>query len=379
MKKGFGILFTLSLIIVFSGCKKSNPDIEYDRKYIKEIREFRKEAMNYMMTANIPGGSFAVFKDGKLIYSEGLGYASQELEVAATRNTKFRIGKVTECLTGVLYQMLVAEGKLHPDSTVQFYLPDFPEKQFRLPVGKLSYHTSGIRQPYAAEDESRGMNMTLKQGIEQFKNDSLLHFPGLMQEQSMFNYNLLGAVIEKVTGKTYAQLLKEYITDTLHLNNTVIDNPFAVIKNRSDFFDLNFVVQIINAPTRDLRHRAAAEGLLSNAEDLATFGNSILQSIIISEDIKAELLKPVVLFDEKKSTLNNGWIYMTDNNGAIFYGRAAGITGGGAALLVYPDEQLVVAATINLTDNGGQLPIMALAEKFRKKPEAANETSEKKE
>lgn len=378
MKKGFGILFTLSLIIVFQGCKKPDPDIEYDRKYIKEIREFRKEAMSYMMTANIPGGSFAVFKDGKLIYSEGLGYASQELEVAATRNTKFRIGKVTECFTGVLFQMLVAEEKLHPDSTVQFYLPDFPEKQYRLPVGTLSYHTSGIRQPNATEDESRGMNMTLKQGIEQFKNDSLLFFPGLMQEQSMFNYNLLGAVMEKVTGKTYSQLLKEYITDTLHLNNTVIDNPFAVIKNRSDFFDLNFVAQMINAPARDLRHRAAAEGLLSNAEDLATFGNSILQSKIISESIKAELFKPVVLFDEKKTTLNNGWIYMTDNNGAIFYGRAAGITGGGAALLVYPDEQLVVAATINLTDNGGQLPIIALAEKFRKKPEATNESSESK-
>ncbi len=55
--------------------------------------------MSYLMTANVPGGSFAVFKDGKLIYSEGLGYASQELEVAATRNTKFRIGKITECFT----------------------------------------------------------------------------------------------------------------------------------------------------------------------------------------------------------------------------------------------------------------------------------------
>lgn len=378
MKKGFGILFTLSLIIIFTGCKKPDPDIEYDRKYIKEIREFRKEAMSYMMTANIPGGSFAVFKDGKLIYSEGFGYASQELEVAATRNTKFRIGKVTECFTGVLFQMLVAEGKLHPDSTVQFYLPDFPEKQYRLPVGTLSYHTSGIRQPNAAEDESRGMNITLKQGIDQYKNDSLLYYPGLMQEESIFNYNLLGAVMEKATGKTYSQLLKEYITDTLHLNNTVIDNPFAVIKNRTDFFDLNFVAQMINAPARDLRYRAAAEGLLSNAEDLATFGNSILQSKIISESVKDELFRPVILFDEKKTTLNNGWIYMTDNNGAIFYGRAAGITGGGAALLVYPDEQLVVAATINLTDNGGQLPIIALAEKFRGKPEAANETSESK-
>ncbi|HCE58253.1 MAG TPA: hypothetical protein DER09_10600 [Prolixibacteraceae bacterium] len=335
--------------------------------------------MSYMMTANIPGGSFAVFKDGKLIYSEGLGYASRELEVAATRNTKFRIGKVTECFTGVLYQMLVAEGKLHPDSTVQFYLPDFPEKQYRLPVGTLSYHTSGIRQPNVAENESSGMNMTLKQGIELFKNDSLLYYPGMVQAQSMFNYNLLGAVMKKVTGKTYAQLLKEYITDTLQLNNTVIDNPFAVIKNRSNFFDLNFVAQMVNAPARDLRFRSPAEGLLSNAEDLATFGNAILQSKIISESVKDELFRPVILFDEKKTTLNNGWIYMTDNNGATFYGRAAGITGGGAALLVYPDEQLVVAATINLTDNGGQLPIIALAEKFRKKPEVTKEISDDKE
>lgn len=376
MTRTVTILILAISLFSFSGCKKENVDLKYNKKYVEEIKEFRKEVMSYMALSNIPGGSFAVFKNGELIYSEGIGYASKEFEIAATRNTKFRIGAVSECFTGVLFQILVSEGKIHPDSTVQFYVKDFPEKKYRMPVGTLPYHLSGIRQPTAEEVNWRGFGATLNDGINQFKNDSLLVAPGKIQIQSIFNYNLLGVVMEQATGQSFSQLLRTYITDSLHLNNTVTDNPIAIIKNRSEFFDFNFIAQVVNAAALDLRYKAPAEGLLSNAEDLATFGNAVLQSKIISDSMKEELLNPIIQADSSKTILNNGWISMTNEDGSSFYGRAAGITGGGAALLIYPDEQLVVAATVNLTDKSGQLPIIKLADKFRKKPEQGAENKQ---
>lgn len=359
----------LILTFVFSGCAKKKTDILYDRKYIDQIKEVRKDAVNYLVMGNIPGGSFAISKDGKIIYSEGMGFASKDLEVPVTRTTKFRIGNVSECFTALIYQMMVEKGMLVPDSSVHFYYPDFPNKQYKLTLDHLAYHTSGIRKPTVTETDWRTVETRLQEGIGLFKNDSLLYPPGMFQETSMFNYNLLGAVMEKSTGKTYSQLLKEFITDTLHLTNTTIDNPLLIIKGRSDFYDLNFVAQLVNATFRDLRFRAPSEGLLSNAEDLVKLGNAMLASPVISESVRESVLEPATLPGERKTVISKGWIAMTDKFGRKFYGRAGGVTGGSAALVVYPDDKLVIAATFNLTDKIGQFPIMEMAQKFLKTPE----------
>lgn len=364
------IIGVLILTFVLSGCAKKKADILYDRKYIDQIKEVRKDAVNYLVMGNIPGGSFAIAKDGKLIYSEGMGYASKDLEVPATRTTKFRIGSVSECFTALIYQMMVEKGMLEPDSSVNFYFPGFPNKQFKLTLDHLAYQTSGIRKPTVSETDWRVIETGLQEGIGLFKNDTLLFPPGMFQDASIFNYNLLGAIMEKTTGKTYSQLLKEFITDTLHLTNTTLDNPLAVIKGRSDFYDLNFVAQLVNATFRDLRFRAPSEGLLSNAEDLVKLGNAMLDSPIISESVRESVLAPATLPGERKTAISKGWIAMTDKFGRKFYGRAGGVTGGSAALVVYPDEKLVIAATFNLTDKIGQFPIMEMAQKFLKTPES---------
>jgi len=91
--------FSIFLLLLLSGlgltnCNKKSEDRLYDRKYLNEIKEFRKEAISYLITNNVPGASFAITKNGKLIYSEGMVQASKDLEVPVTRQTKFRIGFV---------------------------------------------------------------------------------------------------------------------------------------------------------------------------------------------------------------------------------------------------------------------------------------------
>ncbi|MBT6005209.1 MAG: hypothetical protein HOG79_05785, partial [Prolixibacteraceae bacterium] len=77
MKKVFQIVILLTIILGFSNCRKSDSGLLYDKKYIEEIRLARKEAGFYMARDFIPGATFAIAKDGKLIYSEGLGLASK--------------------------------------------------------------------------------------------------------------------------------------------------------------------------------------------------------------------------------------------------------------------------------------------------------------
>lgn len=368
MKSKFQFLLLLSMLFFLSNCEKKTNDILYDSAYKKEITEARKEASMYLMINNIPGGSFAIAKEGKIIYAEALGLASKDLEVLANRKTKFRIGEVSELFTSLIYQMMVEDGTLHPDSSVQHYLPGYPQSVFKdspqkITISQLVNHSTGIRKSSDDELDWAKLNTTILTGLDLFKNDPLQSIPGWFENQSAFNYNLMGAIMEKVTGKSYPDLLKNYITDTLKLTNTAVDNPFRTITGRTDFYDYSMVSQVINATFRDLRFRAPSEGLLSNAEDLVKLGNAILYSNVIPEQIKKRLFVPVQLTGDFPPTMANGWLLLKNNQGELSYGRVGGVTGGGAVLLIIPDKKLVIAGTVNLTSSD-EIPVFKLITPF---------------
>lgn len=364
MKHGIQILILLVVLTGLTNCKKSEVDISYDKKYVKEIKSFRNEIAFYLSRNFAPGGNFAVMKDERIIYSEGMGLASTDLEVPATRKTKFRIGKVSELFTSLIYQMMIEEGVLHPDSTVQHYLPDFPATKYPITIDNLVNHTAGIRPPYESEKDLSQPNVSLQKGLDLFKNDPQSSPPGWYQIQSMYNYNLLGVIMEKVSGKKYPKLLKEYITDTLHLTNTVVDNPFNTIIGRSDFYDHNLVAQVTYARFYDSRYRAPSDGILSTAEDLAKFGNAILNSDLISDKIRNRLFVPVSLGGDIPASMANGWMILDNEEGKQFYGRTGGVLGGGASILIYPNYNLVVAGAVNLSSAADEIPVFHMSAPF---------------
>lgn len=373
MKRGIQNILLFVILLSFTNCEKNTQNILYDSKYKNEIAEVRKQASLYLVLNNIPGATLAISKDGKIIYSEGMGLASKDLQVRVTRKTKFRVGEISELFTALMYQMLVENGTLHPDSTVQAYIHDYPLSNFRgisseITLSQLVSHSSGIRNPNVSEQNWNGRSTTLQNSIDNFKNDPLESMPGWYESSSTYNYNLLGAIMEKATGKFFPELLHEFIIDSLGLTNTAIDNPFMTVVGRSDFFDFNMVSQVVKAAFEDLRYRAPSDGLLSNAEDLVKFGDAVLNSEKISDQIKERLFVPVELYGDFPSTQANGWIVQKNKYDQFYYGKAGGVTGGGGVMLIIPDERLVVAVTTNLTSNS-EIPVFTMFESFLSKIE----------
>ena len=362
MKNGIRLLILMAVLLFFSNCKKNKVDIVYNNNYVKEIKSLREELAFYLERNFIPGGSFAIAKDGEIIYSEGIGYASKELNVKVNRGTKFRIADVSELYTSAIYQLMIQDGILNPDSTVQYYLPDFPQKKYKLTLSDLANHTSGLRKPTRDELDWKGSTISLENRIDYFKNDTLLYEPGYTQYSTAFDYDLLGAVIEKVSQKPFPTLLKEYITEPLNLSNTEVDNPFKNITGRTNYFDNNIIALTVNAEFCDLRSRASSEGLLSNAEDLVKFGNAFLNSDIFTEEVKDRIFTPVTLTSGEKARFSNGWVLTKTKEGRTLYGMAGSVIGGGATLLIFPDEKLVIGATINLTSEMNDLPVKVMSE-----------------
>ena len=383
MKRGIQYFLLVAIICSFSSCEKNSQQILYDGRYKKEIVKVRKEASVYLVMNNIPGATLAVSKEGKIIYSEGMGLASKDLEVPVTRKTKFRIGEVSEVFTSLIFQMMVENGTLHPDSTIQTYIPDYPESDFKgtlnkITLGQLAGHSSGITSPNADYQNWKGVSNTLQKNVDSFKNESLEFMPGWFESPSTNNYNLLGAIMEKTTGKHFHELLKEYITDSLNLHYTEIDNPFSTVIGRSDFFDFNMVAQVVRASFQDMRYRAPSDGLLSNAEDLVQFGNAILYSDRISNQIKERLFVPVNLLGDFPPTIANGWFVQKNRNGEFYYGKMGGVKGGGAVMLIIPEEKLVIAFAINLTSTN-EIPVFEIFSSFLTKAEDKNQEDKKSE
>jgi len=376
-KKLAPLVFLLVIIVGFTHCKKPENHIFYDRNYVDEIKQAR-EAMGFFMYSNlIPGTQIAIYKQGKMIYSEGFGLASKDLNVPVSRETKFRIGDVTEVYTSLAYRMMVENGTLHPDSSIQNYLPDFPTKESKITLEQLAQNTSGIREENSAGDRNLMYNINLQMGLDKFKDDALLFMPGFLQTNSVYDYNLLGAIMENATGQNFGTIIKELVTDTLQLYYTLMDNPFTTIEGRTDFYDINIVGTPINAITIDHRSNEPSLGLLSTAEDLAKFGNAILHSPVISDKIREELFTPFQLKAGFTAEKTNSWKLFKDNWGRKFYASIGNVNGGGASLLVFPDDDLVVAITINLTLNILELPDYKIASLFLPKTEAQIEYEQK--
>ena len=381
MKRGIQYVALFALIFSLSNCQKKSPYIFFDSRYKKEISAVRNELSVYLMLNNIPGGSFAISKDGKLIYSESMGFASKDLEVPATRKTKFRIGELSELFTSLIYQMMVENGTLNSDSAVQAYIPDYPLAPYKGTLNKitltqLANHSSGIRKANPDEENWRGLNVSIINGIEFFKNNPLDFAPGWFENPSSYNYNLLGAIMEKGSGEKFPELLKKYVTDTLQLTNTEIDNPYRTVIGRTDFFDYNLVAQVVNATCQDFRYKAPSEGILSNAEDLVKFGNAVLNSDKISKQVKERLFEKTKLLGDFPPNIANGWIIQRNNNFQLYYGKTGKVTGGGAVLLIIPDEKLVVAGTINLTATD-DLPVFRLIAPFLNQPDDNKKETDK--
>lgn len=370
MKKNVLLLILLvSVIFGMNACKKSNTDIVYNHKYVDQIKAARKEMQFYMIQNFVPGANIAVSIDGEVVYSEGIGLASKDLEVPAKRSTKFRIGEASTLFTNAIYLKLVEEGKLHPDSSIQYYFPEFPVKnEGKITLHMLANEISGIRQSQNNEEITLTTN-SIEQGINLFKDDPLDMPPGMFQATSCFNSNLLGFVMEKATREKYNTLLKNYVTDTLHMDNTLVDNPYAIIKGRSDFFESNLIAQVVNLPFYDLRAIAPSKGLLSNAEDLVKLGNAYLSSGFFSEETRKNLFVLLPLPNENISRMVNEWLVFQDKQGRTVYGLEGGVKGGSASVIIYPEEKMVIGYACNLSSSVNDTPVFRVANAFLGTPE----------
>ncbi|MEO7692753.1 MAG: serine hydrolase, partial [Chryseolinea sp.] len=200
-------------------------------------------------------------------------------------DTKHRLGSITKQFTSMLIMQLVEQGKLRLDVPISTYVPDYPKKNGDvITIHHLLTHSSGTPNmtdfPGFMNNISHNSYSPAKL-VELFADSTLRFEPGKKFEYSNSGYILLGYIIEKVTGKSYEQVLQENIFTPLKMNNTGYDHHRTVLKNRAIGYEKNGWLYV-NSDFIDMSVPYAAGSLYSTVEDLylwdqALYGNQLLK------------------------------------------------------------------------------------------------------
>jgi serine beta-lactamase-like protein LACTB len=238
---------------------------------------------DYVQEKAIPGLSATVAANGRIVWSEGFGWADLENRSPVTPLTRFRIGSVSKPFAALLLATLATQGQVCLDAEIQAYLPTFPVKRWPVTLRQLASHLGGIRSYEGTEylDNAFG---SIQAGLEVFRNDPLVHQPGTEFHYSSYGYNLLGALIENVCGADFAACLERHVIEPLGLRNTIPDYPDRLIPFRARPYELSPDGAWRNAPVHDLLYKLPAGGLLSTTGDLVRFGLAHLGGGAISSE-----------------------------------------------------------------------------------------------
>jgi CubicO group peptidase (beta-lactamase class C family) len=302
--------------------------------------------ISQLMRSNEPGGAVIVVKDEKVIFRKAYGMASLELGVRMEPEMIFFIGSLTKQFTAVAAVRLAEKGRLALTDSIGKYFPDFPGSE-RIQIRHLLAHTSGIKDYIPLPDFHSRMREDLSNAdvLKIVKKESLEFLPGEKFSYSNSNFALVGAIIEKVTGQSYEQFLRESILIPTGLDHTQIIDNAKVIPGLVNGYEL-IEGEIRRAGMMSYSYLHAAGGLSANIDDLAKWNNAVFGGQIISRASLAECLSPQKLNNGESSGMGMGWFVDTLYGKTVVY-HGGGIYGFVNHTLFLPEVNLYVAVLRN--------------------------------
>lgn len=242
-------------------------------------------------------GSALVAEKGKVILRKGYGLANMEWQIPNAPDTKFRLGSITKQFTSMVIMQLAGEKKINLDQKITAYLPDYrKETGDKVTVRHLLSHTSGIPSytsiPGFIQNQARDP-YTVADFVKKFTSGDLEFEPGSKWVYDNSGYFLLGAIIERVTGKTYEQAVKERIFDPLGMKDSGYDHFNTVLPKRATGYVLT-PNGYENSPYLDMSIPYAAGALYSTVEDLYKWDRALYTDKLLSAELKATMFTPVM-------------------------------------------------------------------------------------
>lgn len=312
-----------------------------------QLAEYADQILAKNYPSGEPGASALVVRDGKVVLRKGYGLANVELGVPNSPESVFELGSVTKQFTGAAILLLAEQGKVKLDDEITKYLPDFPTHGQKITLEALLTHTAGIPNytdmaewiPRVRED------MPLDTLIALFKGKPLDFNPGTKWSYSNSGYILLGAVIEKASGKSYERFVEDEIFQKIGMKSSRYGSPTEVIPNRAYGYDKGDE-GYRNAQYLSMTQPYAAGSLMSTVDDLALWDRALSEETLLRRASLDRFFVPAKLASGMNTHYALGW-GVGEIGGKQVQAHGGGIFGFVTMVVRVPSEKLFVAVLSN--------------------------------
>lgn len=300
------------------------------------------EYMNAAVKINSFSGSILVARNGQPLISKGYGMANIELNVPNSPDTVFRLGSITKQFTAMGIMLLAERGKLNVNDLACKYVADCPAAWQAITIKNLLTHTSGIPNytDFPGFAKTTVSPLTTAEMVALLKDKPLEFTPGEKFVYSNSGFYVLGMIIEKTSGKAYADFLQENIFTPLNMKNTAYDVSARIVKNRAAGYARQGG-EFVNASYMDMTIPYAAGALASTVGDLLLWDQALYDEKLVSRKTLDEIFTPV------KNNYGYGW-----NIGKQFDRReishGGGIYGFATEISRFPDDKITVIVLCNV-------------------------------
>lgn len=332
MKKVFyGLLFIVLTTVITRA--------EAQENYTKSIRI--DSLLNALEAKNKALCSVTIRKNGELVYSYSTGFISNTdgIAVESTPETRYRIGSISKMFTTVMILQLVEEKKLSLDTPLSEFFKKIPDAEY-ITIRDLLNHHSGLFNFTNSEDYLKWMTepRSRKQLTDLFESQEPAFKPREKGEYSNTNFVLLGFIIEDITGKTYAENLKERITSEIGLKNTLYGSKINTSSNEATSFEYG-EGNWTQLPETDMSIPGGAGAIISTTPDLTAFADALFNEKLISEPSLKSM-----------TSIEDGFglgLFRIPFYERSAFGHNGGIDGFSSSLAYFPEEKVSVAFCSN--------------------------------
>lgn len=300
------------------------------------------QIVNRFTTPAGPSASVAVYRDGKLIYQAARGEASIELHVPAKAASIYRIGSITKTVTAATVLTLVHNGELALTDPLSKFLPDYPSAS-SITLAQLLSHTAGVSDEWNVDpaqplDTKTLVSLIAKQPLD-FK-------PGSEWRYSNSGYMLLGAVIEKVTGKSWFEAEHDLVLAPFGMTHTGYHPDDAVVEGAVEGYSADATGKLAKPPFVSISGPMTAGALSSTADDIVRLAEGLGNPKVFPPDLLKAMTTPARLTDGSTAPYGYG-LMLSTVRGELAYGHNGGIEGFSSQFFVVPKDHVAVAVLVN--------------------------------
>ena len=288
-------------------------------------------------------GAVLIATQGRPLLSAAYGLADRERQAANTVNTRFRLGSMNKMFTAVAILSLVEAGKVALDDPLGKHLPDYPEPEVRAKVTlrHLLMHTGGTGDIFSPQFFERRLALrTHGDYLALYGTRKLLFEPGTEWRYSNYGYVLLGAIIERVSGRSYYDYVRDRVYARAGMTSTGSEPEDTHVPERAVGYTKRESGQTWASNVNTLPYRGmAAGGGYSTTTDLLRFATALTSNQLLKAEHTASLLAAPVTTPVGSYGLG---FMERDFNGVRAFGHGGGAPGMNGELLIFPSGYVVV-------------------------------------